>query len=39
VLRIIEAGAVKEAIEMINPDDPRILPEARNKVLELKVRI
>lgn len=39
VLRIIEAGVVKEAIEMINPDDPRILPEARNKVLELKVRI
>ena len=39
VFRIIEAGAVNEAIEMINPDDPRILPEARNKVLELKVRI
>ena len=39
VIRIVEAGVVNEAIEMINPDDPRILPEARNKVLVLKEQI
>lgn len=36
VIRIIEAGAVDEAIEMINPDDKRILPEAREKVMALR---